>query len=442
MASRKLRDFRRWAAAVLLPAFLTLNIAVAAQDLSETTLPGADATALVTPSVSVFHFTDGGDDSAGRMTTDAAGNFYVAATLNTFSQPSAFAVLKYRFNGTLQGAFRYKLAPGDFGGLAREVKVDKLGNIYAVGDTFLGGRVVSFTSTGSQRWSNRFCDSAIALAIDAAGNVYAAGTRATGNFQSEWVIVKYNGTGQLLWTRHHTGTVLGDVRLTDIQLDPAGNPVVTGTTNLVPSVNGDTMTTMKLDSLGSTLWVRDFVANPAEHHVPLGLAVDRTGSVYVTGIPGPNDGGSAPPFTVKYDANGNRKFVLPAGGLSVAVDPAGDILLAGASPSGGPTFIAASKFHATGTKVWVTQIAAALKIGSDAAGNVFVAGSVFNNDSTNPSDYLITKLSPAGKLVFQTRFNRGDDISDATVDPFGNLLVTGNGINAQFQNDIFTIRVK
>ena len=61
---------------------------------------------------------------------------------------------------------------------------------------------------------------------------------------------------------------------------------------------------------------------------------------------------------------------------------------------------------------------------------------------TNPSDYLISKLSPEGQLVFQTRFNRGDEISDATVDPFGNLLVTGNALNSQFQHDIVTLRVK
>ena len=445
MASQKHRDFSRWASlAVSLSAFLTLNIATNAQNSSETTWPAVNASTLATPSVSVFHFADGGDDLPGRMTTDAAGNFYVAAELDSSLSASGFAVLKYRFNGTLQGTYRYKFAPGDFGGLAREVKVDKLGNIYAIGDTFVGGRVVSFTSNGSQRWTDRFSDSAIALAVDAVGNVYAAGTHVTGNFQSEWVIVKYSSGGRVLWQKRHTGTAHGDVRLADIQLDPAGNAVVVGTTNIFPSINGDTMTTMKLDSLGDILWVKDFVAGPSEHHLPLGLAVDRAGSVYVTGVPGANDTSTPPPpFTVKYDANGSRIFVLQAGGNSIAIDPAGDILLAGGSPSpAGPTAISASKFHPSGTKVWVTPIAAAQKIVSDAAGNVFVVGSVSNNDSTNPSDYLITKLSSAGKLQFQSRFNRGDDISDATMDPFGNLLVTGNALNAQFQHDIFTLRVK
>ena len=426
----------------LVPVLLTLNVGVNAQSLSGMT---TGASALATPSVSVFHFTDGGDDFPARMTADAAGNFYVAAQLEASTQRSGFAVLKYRFDGTLQGAFRYKLASGEFGGLARDVKVDKLGNIYGVGETSLGGVVVSFTSTGIQRWARHFGSTGIALAVDSAGNIYAAGTHVTGGFQSEWVIAKYTSAGQLVWTRRHTGSAGGDVRLTDIQLDPTGNPVVTGTTNLLVGIASDTMTTLKLDPLGNTLWLKNFVAGPSIHHVASGLAIDRAGSVYVTGVPAANDIATPPPpFTVKYDANGNRIFVLRTGGVYVAIDPAGDILLTGATlqTPGAPIFLAASKFHPSGTKVWVTQIPAVGKIVSDAASNLFVAGTAFNDDSTNPSDYLISKLSPAGQLVFQARVNRGDEVSDATVDPFGNLLVTGNALNPQFQHDIFTVRVK
>ena len=424
----------------LVTPLLTLNLGVTAQSLPGT----ATASSLATPSVSVFHFTDGGDDFPGRMTTDAAGNFYIAAELEATTQRAGFAVLEYRVGGSLQGVFRYKLASNEFGGLARDVKVDKLGNIYAVGDTSLGGLVVSFTSTGVQRWARHFGSAGIALALDGAGNVYAAGTHVTGGFQSEWVITKYTSAGQLVWTRRHTGSLGGDVRLTAIQLDPAGNPVVTGTTNLLVGIAGDTMTTLKLDPLGNTLWLKNFVAGPSIHHVASGLAIDRAGSVYVTGVPAANDISTPPPpFTVKYDTNGNRIFVLRTGGISVAIDPAGDVLLAGATlpTPGGPLFLAASKFHPSGTKVWTTQILAVGKVVSDAAGNVFVAGAIFNN-TTDPSDYLVSKLSPAGKLVFQTRINRGDEPSDATVDPFGNLLVTGNALNSQFQHDIFTVRVK
>src|SRR5262249_24732083 len=156
------------------------------------------------------------------------GNFYVAAQLDSISHPSGFAVLKYNADGTLKGAFRYKPAPGEFNGVARDVKVDSLGNIYAVGDTSRGGLVVSFTAAGLQRWAHHFSTTAVALEVDADGNVYAAGTQVTGPFQGEWVIIKYKSDGQILWRKRHTGAAGGDVRLTDIELDPAGNPVVLG----------------------------------------------------------------------------------------------------------------------------------------------------------------------------------------------------------------------
>jgi len=439
MASQTFPRFKRWAGmSASLAAVLVLNIVPSAHHLFGRALEAAPA-ALATPWVSVFHFTDGGDDSPGRMTTDAAGNFYIAAQLTETLTASGFAVLKYRFDGTRQGVFRYRPAPGEFFGLARAVKVDTPGNTYAVGDTVLGGRLVSFTPTGSQRWAVLVGDKAIALAVDALGNIYAAGTRVTGNFQSEWVIVKCTSGGRILWQRHHTGTAGGDVRVSDIQVDRAGNAVVVGTTNIRLDVLGDTLTTMKLDALGNTLWVKDFVAERFRDQVASGLALDRTGAVYVTGVPGVADTSVATPFTVKYDANGNRIFVLKGdgvGGASVAIDPAGDVLVTGGS--------SASKFHANGVKVWTANVAQGQKIMSDAAGNVFVAGSISNIDVTTagPSDYIITKLTPSGTRVFQFRFSRGDDVSDATLDPFGNVLATGNALNPQFEHDIFTLRAR
>ena len=203
----------------------------------------SSASAATAPTITTFHFSDKGDDRAGRMTTDAAGNFYVSASLNSSRHPSGFAVLKYKFNGKLQGAFRYTLAPGEFQSAAQAVKVDMQGNIYAAGATNVSGLVVSFTPSGVQRWADRFGGSAgnpIALAIDESGDIYAAGNGGHGGSDGvgpilEWVIVKYSNSGQVLWEQHHTGTPSLDSRVKDIQLDSAGNPIVFGTTSNNPA---------------------------------------------------------------------------------------------------------------------------------------------------------------------------------------------------------------
>ena len=282
--------------------------------------------ATTAPTVTKFHFTDKGDDLAGRMTTDAAGNFYVSASLASNSNTSGLAVLKYNFNGKLQGAFRYKNAPGEFGGLAKAVKVDKQGNIYAAGQTSVSGLVVSFTSAGVQRWADRFATSAgdpVALAIDGFGNIYAAGNGGNGGSDGggpilQWVIIKYSSSGDVLWEQHHTGVPSLDSRVTDIQLDFAGNPVVLGTTSNSPATLTNNMTLVKFDPHGNILWAKDF-AVPNNSLVPGGLTIDHSGSVYATSMTNPPEG-IATPVTVKYDPNGVLKFVLQgkdAGGSSV-----------------------------------------------------------------------------------------------------------------------------
>lgn len=424
-----------------LAALLTIPSAriVQAQTAAEESVTSAATTS---PTVTTFHFTDKGDDRAGKMTTDAAGNFYVSASLDAASHTSGFAVLKYNFSGKLQGAFRYKNAPGEFQGVAQAVKVDKHGNIYAAGFTTIGGLVVSFTSSGVQRWADRFGTSAgnpVALAIDASGNIYAAGNVGHGGSDGvgpllEWDIVKYSSTGQVLWEQHHTGDPSLDSRVTDIQLDSQGNAIILGTTSNSPVTLTNKMTLVKFNPHGDTLWAKDFTVSK-NSQIPGGLVIDAGGNIYATSVTNPPEGLNLP-STVKYDPNGVLKFVLQgkdAGGTSIALDPVGDILLTGDTINfGKPDTIDVTKIHPSGAKVWVTPIPATGKIASDSAGNVFVAGFGFQ----------ITKLNSQGKVLFSSSLLPGDDVTDAVVDSFDNALATGFGPNAQFNNDIFTVRLK
>ena len=52
--------------------------------------------------------------------------------------------------------------------------------------------------------------------------------------------------------------------------------------------------------------------------------------------------------------------------------------------------------------------------------------------------FAITKLGPGGAVLFMSTILPADDVTDAVVDPFNNVLATGFGPNAQFNNDIFT----
>jgi len=235
-----------------------------------------------------------------------------------------------------------------------------------------------------QRWADRFGSSAgnpVALAIDGSGNIYAAGNVGHGGSDGvgpllEWDIVKYSSTGQVLWEQHHTGDPSLDSRVADIQLDSQGNAIVVGTTSNSSVTLTNKMTLVKFNPHGDTQWANDFsVSNNSQ--IPGGLVIDAGGNVYATSVTNPPEGLNLP-STVKYDPNGVLQFVLQgkdAGGTSIALDPAGDILLTGDTINfGKPDTIEATKIHPSGVKVWVTPIPATGKIASDSAGNVFVAG--------------------------------------------------------------------
>jgi hypothetical protein len=416
-----------------------------------------------------LHFSDGGSDTAFRIATDASGNFYIAAELDESTAPNRpFAVIKYSALGQRQWVFHF---PRQLSGAARAVQVDAAGNVYAAGfianfdatgSISTSGLVVSLNSAGQQRWARSFNGQANTLALDGSGNVYVGGSvdlSAGSGASTNWSLAKYTTAGQLLWQRQHAGTLnprlaFAPNRVTALALDPQQNLIVLGqTANSGSRFNTFAITVVKYGPQGNSLWTRDFIDPGTDQVVPAALAVDQSGSVYVTGDQG--DPELSPfPLTVKYDTNGNFRFELKgdgAGGASVAVDAGGNIVLAGFSPTPGVLPIAeVAKIDASGHPLWLTRLAqhndffSQRKILIDPAGNILSAGTSQNFGDGSPSDFLISKLNTNGVELGQFRFSpaiNGSSVSDAALDPFGNLLVTGIAVNAAFDNDIYTLRI-
>jgi hypothetical protein len=404
--------------ATALVLFLPITGAAQTQNVAD---PGAFP---VTPQV--FRFAKPFDDRSFRMTTDAAGNFYIAASFDDLVHPNGLGVLKYSVDGKLLGAFHFRKA---FAAFAFDVKVDANGNIYAGGTSALGGLVVSFDPSGKTRWAHVLGDSVTALTLDKSGNVYAGGIQG-----GPMIVAKFTANGKLLWQKLHQGTAPGS-GVTDVQLDSKGNLIVFGdTTNAGPGLD---TTILKINPQGKLLWTRNFTQSPDFNKVPRAGAVDHNDGVYATGVGLDIFTGDRFNYTLKYDTNGNLSFLLTGagiGGSSVAVDPAGKILLTGFTLVQGNPISTASKFDPSGKQVWVTQIPSSGEIVSDAKGNVFVSG----------SDYTVTKLNPAGTIIWT--FQGSSQFSEfsttgSVVDPFGNLIVTGTGFDFNVgQDDIITLK--
>jgi hypothetical protein len=408
-------------------ALLFLPIPGAAQTQNATD-PSAFA---ITPQV--FRFAKPFDDRSSRMTTDAAGNFYIAAGLDDNRDLNGFAVIKYSAQGKLLGTFHFR-SKSLSAGFANDVKVDANGNIYAGGYTLFGALVMSFDASGKTRWTHLLgsaftIDQINALALDQFGNVYAGGMQG-----GSMMVAKFTADGKLLWQRLHQGVAAGS-GVTDVQLDSKGNLIVFGdTTNAAPGLD---TTVLKINPQGKLLWSRNFSQSPDFNKVPRAGAVDHNDGIYATGDALNLITGDSFPYTVKYDMNGKVIFALAGagnGGVSVAIDPAGKILLSGFTLLHGNPVSTASKFDPSGKKIWVTQIPSSGEIVSDAKGNVFVSGGA----------YTVTKLNPAGTVLWT--FQASSQFSEfsttgSVVDPTGNLIVTGTGFDfSAGQNDIVTLK--
>jgi sugar lactone lactonase YvrE len=425
--SRAVSTLTSFVAAMVL--FLPLGAAAQTQNSTD---PGALA---VTPNV--FRFAKPFDDRSARMTTDAAGDFYIAASFDDLVHPNAFGVLKYRVDGKLLGAFHFKKA---FAAFANDVKVDANGNIYAGGTGAQGGLIVSFDQSGKTRWSRVLGDVITTMALDQSGNVYAGGTIN----QTSMLVAKFAADGSLLWqTSHHgtTATPCGFGALTpgscvtDMKLDDNGNVIAFGfSTNAGPNTDN---TTLKINPQGKLLWARNFTQQPQFNKVPAAGVVDHDNGIYATGQGVDPFTGQRFPYTLKYDTNGKLIFALTGagnGGVAVAVDPAGKILLSGFTFFQGNPVSTASKLDPSGKQIWAIQIPGSGQIVSDAKGNVFASA----------SGYAVTKLNPAGTILWT--FRESSQFTEFTttgsvVDPSGNLIVTGTGFDFNVgQNDIITLK--
>jgi hypothetical protein len=211
-----------------------------------------------------------------------------------------------------------KLAPGDGSELWRampsgplpfpfnerllDLAVDADGDAIAAGHMQEGGggieedfAVVKIRGTdGQELWRFVFDDPsagsreyANAVAVDANGDVIAAGVVETGDitgYDSVWLVTKLRGSdGVLLWTRQVDGSGSGYDRPHDVAVTANGDVIaVGGTTN---GASGPDVTVVKLAaSDGSVLWRADpsgSTTNASEYVER--VVLDASGNVYAAG---------------------------------------------------------------------------------------------------------------------------------------------------------------
>jgi len=248
------------------------------------------------------------------ITLDASGNVYVGGT----------------FGGT-----------ADFDPNAGVANLTSVGSFGGNEDMF----VLKLDSNGSYVWAKQFSGTGTkfikGIAVDASGNVCTAGmfsgtvdfnpSAAVGNlsgpaFGDDGFISKLDVSGNFVWIKQLEGTIRD---VASLALDTAGNVYTTGNFfgdgqtdfdsgvgiyNLTVSHRfGDDTYILKLDTLGSFVWVKQIGGVPSVTSGPdtigKSIVVDGSGNIYTTGTFGSSTSDSG-----DFDPNAGVTLLTPTGG--------------------------------------------------------------------------------------------------------------------------------
>ncbi|MDH3215143.1 MAG: SBBP repeat-containing protein [Candidatus Krumholzibacteria bacterium] len=326
----------------------------------------------------------------------------------------------------------------------------------------------------SQRFGGAIWDEGYDLAVDLSGNVLITGAFTDtvdfgggplfGAGSRDIYVAKYDANGGHLWSQGFGNN--NSQRGESIAADASHNVVVagdfSGTVNFgggsLVSIGGWDMFLAKFDASGNHIWSQRFGSTVSSNaDGARAVAVDGSGNIYLAGyFSGTVDFGGGPlvsaggyeAFIAKYDPSGTHIWSQRFGSTSfdyataVAVDGSANVVLTGritgtvdfgGGPiSGGNMFIA--KFDSSGAHVWSQAFSAnANGVTVDPAGNVLVTGGFDNVDFgggplVGPSDIYVVKFDPSGNHVWSIGFGSPHDLewgADLAVDGLGNVFVTG-----------------
>jgi len=278
-------------------------------------------------------------------------------------------------------------------------------------------------------------DYGMSVAVDASGNIYIAGDfQGTADFDpgagtynltsagsADAYVSKLNSSGDLVWAKTFGGA--GFDYGTSVAVDASGNIHTTGhfagtadfdpgagTTNLT-SAGYDDVFVSKLNSSGDYVWAKKF--GGIDYDYGLSVAVDPSGNVYTTGY-----------FVglADFDPGVGTTNLTSAGGSDAYV----------------------SKLNSSGDLVWAKTLEGAgfdsgASVAVDASGNVYTTGyfggtadfdpgaGTSNLTSAGSTDAYVSKLNSSGDYVWAKKFGGidGERGQSVAVDLSGNVYTTG-----------------
>jgi len=278
------------------------------------------------------------------IVTDFDANVYVTGGSYFDETAYDYTTIKYDSSGNELWVARYWNYGQDWG---KHIAVDNSGNVYVTGYSSSSAVydddivTIKYDSSGIEQWVARYSgmvnrgDSVNALAVDDSGNVYVTGFSWGGDSTGQdYVTIKYNSVGRTQWVARYNGSGNWTDIAHSLAVDDSGNVYVTGESNISNHIY---YATIKYSPSGEQQWITTY-SYQNEGDVARSISVDNKGGIYVTGQSWTGIFGTRHDFaTIKYNTSGEQQWVVrtTATGnevpVKIAVDSTGNVYVAGNS---------------------------------------------------------------------------------------------------------------
>jgi uncharacterized delta-60 repeat protein len=281
--------------------------------------------------------------------------------------------------------------------------------------------VCKFQPNGTLIWktylngSGSGTDEITAIAIDAQNNIYVTGFSKGNNTSTDFLTVKYNPNGDTIWTRSYDFIAEYD-QANSIAVDGSGNIYVCGQSDSDPSaVINDDYLTIKYNPSGNMLWTKRFngIGNAIDR--PVKIVLDNNANCYITGRS--NNGTDDDFVTIKYNSTGVQSWIKydDRGGWdrasAMAIDGANNIYITGKSQNNANYDFWTLKYSSTGNLQY-QQVFDFVDddnpnaIYVDNNGNCYVTGASDADATAGQNfDFQTVAYSSGGQQLWQKRMN-------------------------------------